>query len=97
MSGKDAGNIRKLSGIAVSPGVIIGKARVIDRSKVKIFYQYLVNETQINNEVERFREALEATKEQIISLKNAMPEQIKKHSFILDTHLMIVDDSMLCD
>jgi len=97
MSGKDTGNIRKLSGIAVSPGVIIGKARVIDRSKVKIFYQYLVNETQINKEVERFREALEATKEQIISLKNTMPEQIKKHSFILDTHLMIVDDSMLCD
>jgi len=97
MSGKDAGNIRKLSGIAVSPGVIIGKARVIDRSKVKIFYQYLVNETQINKEVERFKEALEATKEQIISLKNTMPEQIKKHSFILDTHLMIVDDSMLCD
>ncbi len=94
---KQAEDIRKLKGIAVSPGIVIGKARLIDRSKVKIFYQYLIHEEQVNREVERFKDALETTKNQIITLKDRMPDQIKKHAFILDAHLMILDDSMLCD
>jgi phosphotransferase system enzyme I (PtsI) len=94
---KQAEDIQKLKGIAVSPGIVIGKARLIDRSKVKIFYQYLIHEEQVNREVDRFRDALETTKNQITTLKDRMPDQIKKHAFILDAHLMILDDSMLCD
>jgi phosphotransferase system enzyme I (PtsI) len=94
---KQVEDIHKLKGIAVSPGIVIGKARLIDRSKVKIFYQYLIHEEQVNREVERFRDALETTKNQITTLKDRMPDQIKKHAFILDAHLMILDDSMLCD
>jgi phosphotransferase system enzyme I (PtsI) len=86
--------LKKLKGIAVSPGIIIGKAHLIDRSRIKILYQYLISDQQVHKEVERFKEALTAAKDQIIHLKNRMPEQIKKHSFILDSHLMIMDDSM---
>jgi phosphotransferase system enzyme I (PtsI) len=86
--------LKKLKGIAVSSGIIIGKAHLIDRSRVKILYQYLISDQQVNKEVERFKEALNAAKDQIIHLKNRMPEQIKRHSFILDSHLMIMDDSM---
>ena len=86
--------LKKLKGIAVSSGIIIGKAHLIDRSRVKILYQYLISDQQVSKEVERFKEALHAAKEQISHLKNRMPEQIKRHSFILDSHLMILDDSM---
>ena len=89
--------INKLKGIAVSPGITIGKSRFIDRSRAKILYQYLINDEQVNGEAERFKEALNLTKEQIITLKNSMPDQIKKHAFILDAHVMILDDSMLSD
>jgi len=89
--------VKKLRGIAVSPGVIIGKARLVDRSRVKILYQYLVSEQQVWGEVERFKEALGAAKEQIAGIKNKMPEQLRKHAFILDTHLMILEDSMFCN
>ena len=89
--------INKLKGIAVSPGITIGESRFIDRSRAKILYQYLINDEQVNGEVERFKEALSLTKEQIITLKNSMPDQIKKHAFILDAHVMILDDSMLSD
>jgi phosphoenolpyruvate-protein phosphotransferase (PTS system enzyme I) len=88
--------VKKLRGIAVSPGIIIGKARLVDRSRVKILYQYLVNDQQVAREVDRFKEALHAAKEQIGLVKNKMPEQLRKHAFILDTHLMILDDSMFC-
>ncbi len=92
-----AEKINKLQGIAVSPGIIIGKARLVDRSRVKILYQYLISDKQVSREVERFKEALQATKEQIMALKNGMPDQLKEHAFILDTQLMIMDDGMLSD
>jgi phosphotransferase system enzyme I (PtsI) len=85
---------KTLKGIAVSPGIVIGKARLIERSRVKILYQYLVTDQQISREVNRFKEALGTSREQIIAIKDKMPEQIRKHAFILDTHLMIMDDSM---
>jgi len=86
-----------LKGIAVSPGIIIGKAHLVDRSRVKILYQYLINDDHINREVERFREALDITGRQLITLKDRMPEQVQEHAFILDSHLMILKDSMLND
>ena len=92
-----AAKVNKVEGIAVSPGIIIGKARLVERSRVKILYQYLIDDKQVSREVERFKEALHTTKEQIISLKNGMPDQLKEHAFILDTQLMIVDDGMLSE
>lgn len=88
--------VKRLKGIAVAPGIIIGKARLVDRSRVKVFYQYLVTEQEVSREMDRFKEALDAAKDQICAIKNKMPEQIRKHAFILDTHLMILDDSMFC-
>lgn len=89
--------VNKLKGIGVSPGIIIGKARLLDRSRVKIFYQYLLSDEQVNSEEKRFREALDTTREQIITLKNKIPDQVKKHAFILDTYLMVMNDSMFYD
>lgn len=86
-----------LSGIPVSPGIIIGKAHLVGRSKVKIIYQYLVNENQVNREVERFKQALRTTEVQLVGLKERMPEHVKEPSFILDSYLMILEDSMLTD
>ncbi len=86
-----------LKGIAVSSGIIIGKAHMVDRSRQKIIYQYLIDDREIDKEVARFKKALELTKEQIVTLKHKMSEQIREHSFILDAHLMIVDDNMVSD
>jgi phosphoenolpyruvate-protein phosphotransferase (PTS system enzyme I) len=88
-----SGNI--LKGIPVSPGIILGKAHLVDRSKVKILYQYLIDEKQLNMEVERFRNAVAVTKQQLETFKDRMPEDVKQHAFILDSHLMILKDSML--
>ena len=86
-----------LKGIAVSAGIIIGKVRLVDRSRVKILYQYLISEEQVSREVKRFKKALSSTRKQILSLKKKMPEQIKEHAFILDTQLMIMDDAKISE
>ena len=88
---------KELRGIPVSPGIIIGKARLVDRSRVKILYQYLISDDQLSQEVERFKHAIKTTEEQLATLKNRMPDKINKHSFIIDSCLMMLKDSMLND
>ncbi|MBN1105786.1 MAG: phosphoenolpyruvate--protein phosphotransferase, partial [Deltaproteobacteria bacterium] len=97
MTEREVDSVVRLQGIAASPGIIIGKARLVDRSRVKIIYQYLISREKVEEEAERFKRALQAAKEQIVTLKNGMPALIKEHSFILDTHLMIMDDKMFAD
>lgn len=86
---------RVLKGIPASPGIVIGKAHRVDRSRVKIFYQYLVNQSQVEREVERFAEALRAEEAKLLDLKRKLPVQAKEPAFLLDSHLMILKDSML--
>jgi phosphotransferase system enzyme I (PtsI) len=86
---------RKMIGIAVSPGIIIGKAHLVERSKVKIIYQYLIGGDKVSKEVDRFREAVRVTKKQLTTMKERMPDHVKEHAYILDSHLMMLDDSML--
>ncbi len=97
MNAHEGADKKILRGIPVSPGIIIGKAHLVDRSRVKIFYQYLVDEKQVDRERERFREAIEKTEQQLIKLKDRMPEHIKEHGFIIDSHLMILQDGMLTE
>lgn len=86
---------RHLRGIPVYPGVVIGKAHLVDRSRVKILYQYLVNDDRVESEAQRFEAAVRAVEKQLLSIKNGMPGRVKDHSFILDSHLLILKDSML--
>lgn len=88
---------KKMKGIAVSPGIIIGKAHLVDRSKVKVIYQYLINEDQVHEEVNRFKKALRTTEDQLNTLKTRMPDHVREPAFILDSHLMILKDSMISD
>jgi phosphotransferase system enzyme I (PtsI) len=97
MSRNQVEGLKVLRGIAVSPGIIIGKARLVERSGVKIPYQYIISDALISKEVERFKKALKITEEQLMTLKNRMPDHVKEHSFILDSHLMILKDTMICD
>ena len=90
-------NRNKLRGIAVSPGIVIGKARLVDRSKEKILYEYLINEKQVRQEVDRFKAALNSTRKQLRDLKKKMPDNVRKQAYILDTHQMILKDSMIAD
>ena len=88
---------RRLEGIPASPGIIIGKAHLAGKSRVKILYQYLIDERQLNREVERFKGALRTEEEKLVTLRDQMPNQVKDHAFILDSHLMILKDSMFVD
>lgn len=88
---------KMLKGFPVSPGIIFGKAHHLDRYKTKIFRRRLFNKKEIEREIDRFRHAVEGARDQIMNLKSNMPEQVKGYASILDTHLMMLDDSALFD
>ena len=83
-----------MKGIAVSKGVAIGKAYLLDRSKYCILKQNL-EESKIENEVERFRKAIEKTKLQMKDIKNRAEKIADKYAVILDTYTLLLDDEIL--
>ena len=83
-----------MKGIAVSKGVAIGKAYLLDRSKFCIFKQEL-EEHEVEREVERFRDAIAKTKLQMTDIKNRAVKIADKYAVILDTYALLLDDDIL--
>jgi phosphotransferase system enzyme I (PtsI) len=86
-----------IKGFPVSPGIVIGKAYHLDRSKTQVFHRKLINKKEVERELNRFRHAVDISKEQIQRFKSNIPEQVEVYAFVLDTHSMILDDSLLFD
>jgi len=87
-----------LKGIPASPGIIIGPAHVVsDKFKVQFNRTYLTSDRQINAEIERFRDAVAQTRAEISTVKKSITEEFQEHAYILDTHLLILQDKLLYD
>ena len=83
-----------MKGIAVSKGVAIGKAYLLDRSKFCILKQEL-EEHEVEREIERFRDAIAKTKLQMTDIKNRAEKIADKYAVILDTYTLLLDDDIL--
>lgn len=84
-------------GIGASPGIVIGKAYLLDRRKVVVAGKR-IEEVSIKDEVSRFKKAVEISKGQLEELKKRFTRGIgKSHLYILDTHIMLLDAKMLVD
>ena len=84
-----------IQGIGASPGIIIGKAYLLERFKVRL-PQKRINPGQVEEEVQRFLNAIEESRDQLTEIKEKILDtEVRKHSFILEVHLMILDDEML--
>ncbi len=84
-----------MTGVAASPGIVVGKAYLLDRSEVEIFYQYLIDKSFIDDEIKRFEQAVQQAQDQLEEIRAEMPADLNNHTYILDTHLLILKDSMI--
>ena len=86
-----------LKGIGVSPGIVIGKAALLERQR-PTFVPRRITAGQVSAEVKRFEEAIKKSKEQLEEVKQRILEKgFSQHSYILDVHLKVMDDRMLRD
>jgi phosphotransferase system enzyme I (PtsI) len=84
-----------IQGIGASPGIIIGKAYLLERFKVRL-PQKRIDSAQVDGEVKRFLHAIQESRNQLTEIKESILDpQVRKHAFILDVHLMILNDEML--
>jgi phosphotransferase system enzyme I (PtsI) len=84
-----------LQGTGASPGIVTGKAYMIERFTVRL-HQKQVSLEQVEEEVKRFHHAIQESRSQLMEIKEKILDpEVRRHSFILDVHLMILDDQML--
>jgi len=84
-----------IQGIGASPGIVTGKAFMVERSKVRAPQKRIQTE-QVDDEVHRFHRAIQQSRDQLMEIKEKILDpEVRRHSFILDVHLMILDDQML--
>ena len=86
-----------IKGIPVSPGIAIGSGFVSDTAAIKIPV-YNITPSQVSRELERFREAIEESKKQILHLRTEIEEKLgPKDAMIFTVHLQLLEDSSLIE
>ncbi|MHB8766662.1 MAG: phosphoenolpyruvate--protein phosphotransferase [Deferrisomatales bacterium] len=86
---------RELRGIPVSPGVVIGKAYLVDRRKVRP-PEETIDGDRVDAEVRRFHQALEETRRQLEELKvHYRTQNLGDYGSLVDVHLLMTGDRMI--
>jgi len=85
-----------MRGIGVSPGIVIGKAFLVDRWKVKV-QKSTIKKSEVKKEIARFRQAVEQARVQLERIKEKIAREVpdKTYTYIIDVHLLILADEML--
>jgi len=87
--------MKKLQGIAVSAGVAIGEAMVMDTEGFRIPRRFVARDT-VEYELERLGHAIEAACEEIARNRDAVSNELgEKYGAIFEAHLQILRGSQL--
>ncbi|MBU0988325.1 MAG: phosphoenolpyruvate--protein phosphotransferase, partial [Proteobacteria bacterium] len=85
----------KLTGIAASPGICIGKAYLVGREGVDVVEKYFINKENLKDEVRRFKAAVKKAKDELHAIIEQATEELRQHAYILETHMELFKDKML--
>lgn len=85
-------------GIAVSPGIVIGRAYVFEQYPVKMNMENIL-ESEITAQIEQFDRAVEQSKAQLLQIQKRMEAGLgMEKAGIIDAHLMILEDeTFICE
>jgi phosphotransferase system enzyme I (PtsI) len=84
-----------LTGINASPGICIGKAYLVDIEGVDVVKKYFISEDDVQDEIKRFKSAVNKAKQQLLTIITNAPEELRDHTYILETHKALLKDKML--
>ncbi len=88
---------RNVYGIAVSPGIAIGKAHVLERGKIQVPQYTLPNGVAVERECERFERAVVRAEKDLREIKDGIHPEFREHAQIIEVHLMMLRDRLLYD
>ncbi len=86
-----------LRGFPASPGIVIGEAHVISPVEPEVIRTQILD-VHVDHEINRFKEAIARTKEQILEMKQRLEQKFgEEEARILDSHLLILEDVLAVD
>ena len=86
-----------IKGIAVSPGVAIGKVFILD-SEDLVIPRRRIKKDDIPIQIARLEEALTKTRAEILQIQKKITEEMGvEHGQIFNAHLMVLEDRMLIE
>ena len=81
-----------LRGLGVSSGIAIGKVYLLERGRIHV-EKHSIKEEQIEREVSKFQNAIKSAVKDLNSVKENIPDDdIRRHSFIIDAHILMLQD-----
>lgn len=83
-----------LTGVAASPGIVIGQARHVRRTRTEVVYQDIIGPGQIVAELHRLEKAFDSVRRDLKSIRDRVEKELPAHVYLLDAHLMILDDPL---
>jgi phosphoenolpyruvate-protein phosphotransferase (PTS system enzyme I) len=87
--------MQRLQGIAVSPGVAIGEALVMDSEGFRIPQRFVARDA-VDNELERLARAIDAAAAEIQANRDAVAKELgAQYAAIFDAHLQMLTDPKL--
>ena len=81
-----------LKGIGVSPGIVSGKAYVLDFKDVETLRYKLGNDKIAADEIRRFQKALKDSEEDLLGIKENLEDSEGIGPLFIDVHVMILKD-----
>ena len=85
----------EFQGIGVSSGIVIGKAFCLEKVTFEIKPTW-VRDAEVDEEVDRFLEAIQTSKDQLLSIRKKIESVADNESArIIDAYLMIIEDNVL--
>ncbi len=85
----------RLRGTGVSPGIATGEVRLTEKV-VFSAREESIRADQVTQELGRLQTALDRTRKQLVLIKEKVGKQLgEEHSFIFESHLMILEDKSL--
>ena len=86
-----------LVGIGTSPGIAIGESFSLHRTRMTAV-PVKIHPDEVQSEIDQFRNAILEAKKQLHEVRDSVTDQrLIDHLYIIDTHLLILDDDALVE
>jgi phosphotransferase system enzyme I (PtsI) len=86
-----------LKGIPAAPGIIVGKAYLIDSEDFTVTKRH-ITERDLPSEINRFQDALIKTRSEILKIQDKISKDMgAEHGEIFSAHLLVLEDTMLIE
>jgi len=94
---RDVGEAQIIEGIPASPGVVVGKAFILDTERPHV-EQERISPEEMQEEIENFTTAIDETRRELLKLRSGLEQELgETHARIFDAHLMILEDSTVVE